>query len=643
MLFTDSRSPTNPPSPAVVSQEAVRRLPRWALVLLCVAYVSAGYLGREPWKSADMAAFGVMRDMALGYSSWWQPSLAGVPAEVSALLPYWLGAWAIQIGSGWLPMHLAARIPFALLLGVTLMATWYGIYYLARRPAAQPVPFAFGGEAQPTDYARCLADGGLLALIAMLGLAQLSHETTPSVVQLAGVSLLFYAAAASSYRFLIPLLAAMLACLSLALSGAPALGLGLAAVAGLVRTVQVDDRTALAKGLVLVFAGVAASAVALLLGLWPKQWGAWPTDLAAWRSLGRLFLWFTWPAWPLALISVWKWRAWVRSLHIGLPLGLLLLVAGVTLFRSSPDRILLLSLPALACLAAFALPTLQRSVTALIDWFTVLFFSVSGVSVWKWRAWVRSLHIGLPLVMVLLVAGVTLFRTSPDRILLLSLPALACLAAFALPTLQRSVTALIDWFTVLFFSVSGVSVWVVWIAMQTGSPPKIAANVQRLAPGFEISFSIATFLIAVCATLAWAWLVKWRAGRHRAALWKSLVLPAGGAALTWLLLMTLWMPLLDFARSYAPLARLVAQRMGPTECVQTLGLSFGQTAAFSYHANLRLKPLTGETQCPWLIVDADAVSTLAALTPMGQWILRATMRRPSDDNEDVLLFQRNAP
>ncbi|MFZ9180222.1 MAG: hypothetical protein ACO21V_13530, partial [Limnohabitans sp.] len=46
------------------------------------------------------------------------------------------------------------------------------------------------------------------------------------------------------------------------------------------------------------------------------------------------------------------------------------------------------------------------------------------------------------------------------------------------------------------------------------------------------------------------WLVHWRAGRHRAALWKSLVLPAGGAALCWLLLMTLWLPALDYARSY---------------------------------------------------------------------------------------------
>jgi hypothetical protein len=42
------------PSPAIVTQEAVRRLPRWALVLLCVAYVLAGFLGREPWKAMDI-------------------------------------------------------------------------------------------------------------------------------------------------------------------------------------------------------------------------------------------------------------------------------------------------------------------------------------------------------------------------------------------------------------------------------------------------------------------------------------------------------------------------------------------------------------------------------------------------------------
>ena len=39
------------------------------------------------------------------------------------------------------------------------------------------VPLAFGGEATPVDYARAIADGALLALIASLGLLlRVSYE-----------------------------------------------------------------------------------------------------------------------------------------------------------------------------------------------------------------------------------------------------------------------------------------------------------------------------------------------------------------------------------------------------------------------------------------------------------------------------------
>jgi hypothetical protein len=120
--------------------------------------------------------------------------------EVPALLPYWLGAWAITLSPDGLSADLAARIPFMLLLALALIATWYGTYYLARSPLAQPVAFAFGGEAEPTDYARALADAGLLAMMACLGLAQLAHETTPALAQLCFTALLFYAAAALPYR-----------------------------------------------------------------------------------------------------------------------------------------------------------------------------------------------------------------------------------------------------------------------------------------------------------------------------------------------------------------------------------------------------------------------------------------------------------
>ena len=65
----------------------------------------------------------------------------------------------MQFASPWLAPEWAARIPFVLLLALTLQATWYGIHDLARSPGAQPVAFAFGGEAAPADYARAMADG----------------------------------------------------------------------------------------------------------------------------------------------------------------------------------------------------------------------------------------------------------------------------------------------------------------------------------------------------------------------------------------------------------------------------------------------------------------------------------------------------
>jgi hypothetical protein len=102
---------------------------------------------------------------------------------------------------------------------------WYAAYSLARSDSAQPLPFAFGGEALPADYARAIADGALLAVIASLGLLQLGHETTPDLAQLAAVSLYLYGLAASGRR---PSRAASPRCLALpalAASGAPSIAL----------------------------------------------------------------------------------------------------------------------------------------------------------------------------------------------------------------------------------------------------------------------------------------------------------------------------------------------------------------------------------------------------------------------------------
>lgn len=563
----------NHPNPAIVAQAAVRRLPRWALVLLCLAYVCAGFIGREAWRSEDMAALGYMGALAQGASSWMHPTLLGLPADNGALLPYWLGAWAIQLAPSGIPADFAARVPFGVLLALALLATWYGTYYLGRSPLAQPVPFAFGGEARPTDYARAMADAGVLAFVASLGLAQLAHETTPALAQLAFSALLFYAVSALPYRKLGPAVAAILGLVGLALSGAPALALWFGVGGAVVHWREQPEDTPSTRlsrhaweSLGLLLATLATGLLAFHLNLWRWKivWPAW--TWADWNGYAQLLIWFTWPSWPLALWTVWRWRYQLFTLRM-------------------------------------------------------------------------ARHVALPAWFSLVTVLATLVSSASDRTLLLALPALASLAAFALPTLKRQVAALIDWFTLLFFSGCGFTIWVVWIAMQTGVPHQPAANVARLAPGFEPSFSVVALGFALVATVAWAWLVRWRVGRHRAAIWKSLVLPAGGAALCWLLLMTLWMPLLNYAQSYTPLVQSTAQAVG-NSCVQVANVNPAHIAALQWYGHLDLKDSSAATPCPWLVSEPGPDMEMTEQIDTTVWAPHALLRHPVDKNEAVWLLHR---
>ncbi|MDR2156075.1 MAG: hypothetical protein LBE78_13805 [Burkholderiaceae bacterium] len=562
------------PSPAIVAQDAVRRLPRPALLLLCLVYVIAGYVGRAPWRNADIASFGYMLELAAGRADdWFAPTLMGVPTDSGALLPYWLGAWAMRLAPSWMAPDFAVRIPFALMLAGTLAATWYAVYSLARHPAAQPVAFAFGGEASPVDYARALADGALLALIATLGLMQFSHETTPALTQLFCGALVFHGLAALPYRPLGAPLSLLAGLPGLALSGAPATALiyGGWSLAALLAPGQPPHDTPVRKrALWSLGAAVAISlALAWALNLFRWQIAPWRTHWNDWRSVSQLFVWFTWPVWPLALWTLWRWRQQLAGLRLHRYLGLPLMIASV------------------------------------------------------------------PLVSVILTrAG--------DRALLLALPALAALAAFALPTFKRSAAALMDWFTVLFFTGLAIFIWVYWIAMQTGVPAKLAANVARLAPDFESVFQWPALAAALLGTLAWIALARWRIGRHRPALWKSLVLPAAGATLCWLLAMTLWLPALDYGRGYAPQMSRLRRLIGDAPCVQVHGLGTPQVAALRFHGGWAPEPANEPMQqCPWLLVDAQNLPTLSKTVDLRQWRLTVQVPRQTDKNETLLVYQRS--
>jgi hypothetical protein len=180
--------------------------------------------------------------------------------------------------------------------------------------------------------------------------------------------------------------------------------------------------------------------------------------------------------------------------------------------------------------------------------------------------------------------------------------------------------------------------------MQTGFPAQPAANVARLAPGFLPEFSAPAFALALLATLAWAWLVAWRIGRHRAAIWKSLVLPAAGAVLCWLLLMSLWLPLLNFARSYGPTVQKVQMVTGTASCLQYAGISQAQGAALLFHAQVRLQAAAQPSaSCPWLVMDEKNQALLADRLKALGWTLEATAARLGDRSDRILIFRPSTP
>jgi len=550
----------NSPNPALVSQREAAPLPRLALIILCAAYVLPGLFGRDPWKNADITAFGYIVNIAQGRTSWLAPTVGGIPAD-GALLPYWIGAVFVKLSSPWLDPAFAARIPYALLLALALALTWYAAYHLARAESAQPLPFAFGGEAAPTDYARAIADGALLALIASLGLLQLGHETTPELVQLFALALFLYGLAAAREKHVRGGLSTAVALVAAAASGAPAIAMLLAGVAAVLTLARPAKERR--HGLGWIGAGaIAAAAAATALGAWANRLGPWPhpTQLL---GLARAIAWFAWPAWLLALWTLWQWRRRLWAQHVIVPL---------------------------ACTA-----------TLLAVWVAM--------------------------------AG-------NDRALMLALPALAILAAFALPTLQRGAAAAIDWFSVFFFTIAVATGWLFYAAMQTGMPAKLAANVARLSPGYSRDFSLLALVLALAGTLAWLWLVRWRTGRSRHPLWKSLVLAAGGVSVCWLLVMTILLPPLDNARSYRAMMQRVARVVPASACIAAPGMTRTEVVALEYHGGYRVDAVTpaSGTTCDYLLLERAAKAAPGA---GWQLVASAWRNRPTDDLTDI--YQRTAP
>jgi 4-amino-4-deoxy-L-arabinose transferase-like glycosyltransferase len=266
-------------------------------------------------------------------------------------------------------------------------------------------------------------------------------------------------------------------------------------------------------------------------------------------------------------------------------------------------------------------------------------------AVYAWRRQHRLLHIVMPLNFVVALALLVVCDPALENSDLLKLlPPLSLMAAFGLPTMKRGAINAIDWFSVMVLTMLGAMIWMFWIAKLTGWPAQLARNALKLVPGFKPEFGLVAFIVAAAISIGWIVLVHWRISRRPRVLWRAVVLSSGGLILLWVLLMTLFLPDLNYSKSYASVGQQIAARLpaGAT-CIDT-NVGPAQRASFAYFGHLPFVGVEGG-KCDYLLLQ-DSVKLrddkeLAASYRLREWTLLWEGRRPSDRNERFRLYRRN--
>jgi 4-amino-4-deoxy-L-arabinose transferase-like glycosyltransferase len=561
------------------------KVPRWGLWLLCALYALPGLVGRDPWRSDDAAGFGVALTMARGgLQDWLTPNVFGQPFSDAGPLAFWLAA-ATARSLPFLDAHTSVRIAFLALMAGLFVAIWHATWRLARRPGLQPAD-PFGASASRTDVGRAIADSALLVLLATLGLVARLHETSAHAAQVTWIALFL-------------------------------LGCALAL-----------DRPRIGS----VLAGLAIAASFLTEG--------WPQALALAVTVWLLPI--ASPAWGLV-------AARFRLTALGTALALSLAwLAALWAFHEGDDQLapwLARWLTGQAALAGVPTPDNLLYLLRTLPWFLWPAWPVAGWALWRWRHRLSEPAVALPaLSLAMLAMPMLAARAGGEEQLLLPLvPAAAMLAAVGLPTLGRGVVNLIDWFAVMTFTLLGVVIWAYWLALLTGTPATMAYKAAQLAPGFAPGWGPVEIGLGMLASIGWLLLVAWRISRQPPMIWRAMALSGGGLVLTWLLLMTLWLPVFNSRNTYRDIAAEAARHLpADHDCVIGTGLSLTERASLAYFGGFRFSPAQAASgsRCHWLVLGplAGDPAQIDASPLRWQPVWQGSRRRDLEDR--LRLFRR---
>jgi len=573
-------------TPARLTSIGAAKLPRAALVLLGLIYILTGLFYRDPWKTDDVVGLATMLT-ALEQGSWRLTQVGNLAYAQNGPLATWVGAICIHLFA---PIFAWFRAPTDAVIIASRLPNllWFGlttlsVWYGTYLLGRRP-------EAQPLR----LPFGG---------------EPTPQDYgrMIADAALLLLVATAGIVwrvheTSFVP---ALIACMALAFCA-------------LTRMLDRPLSGAIALGLALAGLFLTRGAIAVL-----------PVGLAC-LVLGL-------PAAPLA--------AQRRFLVLALALALVL---GLAWYLPAADTYWMAEWRDWNASAFTPWPQAQVLLRMLRDlpWFVWPTWPFALIALWQWRQWWRAPHIAIALTLLVLPGVTLLFLADvfePDYSLLV-IPC-AVLAALALPTLRRAAINALDWFAVMCFSLAIVTVWLGWFAQQTGWPKQIAQNIALQTSGFQVRIVWIPLVLAVLGTLGWVALVRWRLTRSPRALWRGTVLYTGGVIGAWVLLSTLWMPSINYARSYrtvsGELAAVLARVQQPGECLRGFGVGRGQRASLLVFDGIHL---TQDTACPLVLQQTtrrDVRNGLAAYSDPGVTLLWQGARRA--DRSELLRLIRLTP
>jgi hypothetical protein len=242
---------------------------------------------------------------------------------------------------------------------------------------------------------------------------------------------------------------------------------------------------------------------------------------------------------------------------------------------------------------------------------------------------------------VVLFVTLAILETASDGRDLYALPLLlplAMLGASVVPTLPRWPSAILDRLGTVVFSVVILTLWVGWLALNTGHPMALSGWMHRTHPAYVPSFRLFAFVVAILFTVSWFLLLLRssgkRDGKHAVLSW------AAGMSFAWGIAMAILVPWLDAGNSYRSMM-ISLNKAIPPGIQDVVGISVDESprAMLDYYVGVKVQRFDPEDQ------DQDDL-LLVKNEPTGKeqvdagWCKIWEGARPGDTKEIFRLYSR---